>query len=169
MKYIKTYEDVKSESDLHFILCNFLEKIDKSKFKVNHVIYEKGKNYGRSLSFEIIKQGRNTSFWGEKLTRAFTLRITPVNDKKLRSESIKPKIKILLDSIYYTDDDTALTLIDFMTEIFKKYSYFNKKLVSFNNNKNGKYEFYINTSDIENIENDLKDFEFFISSNKYNL
>ena len=169
MKYIKTFEEIKTIDDLHLIICNFLVKIDPSKFKVKRAFYEKGKT-GRSLSFEIIKQGRNTDFWGEELSTVFTIRIHTVTDKKLINEKIKTKIKIVLDSIHmHNDKDTVPVVIDFLKNIFKKYSYFQQDIVNFNNNENGKYEYFINTLNINNIENDLNDFESIITANKYNL
>ena len=171
MKYIKTYESLESESKLHALLCSFLKKIEKtSKFELKTTFYERGeKGTSEALSFNVFKNNRT---WSDKSSPAFSIRVSPVGDKQLRDESVKPKIKVLINSCYYhPDEDTIPFLLKFIKETFRKYSYFMKDDPSYTFGPNAsKTYFFINTSDINNIMGELNDnFEMWMNTQKYNL
>jgi hypothetical protein len=161
MKYLKTYENI--NPDLHELLCNFLDKMKTDEFTVSRYYRERGKN-GYSIALGFINKTFKSSY------ALFTLRVSQVNDKQLRNKLIKNKIKISLDNHKILNwqnsipnKEYILNLIDFITDTFKKYSYFNK-IDTYKN------DFYINTSDIQKIMNVLNnDFDLYVSTKKYNL
>lgn len=172
MKYIKTYEVI-NEPDLYWLLCKFLEKIKTDNFSIIKNFYERTEKKGVALAFlSKYKSDRDV------YEKAFTIRILQVNDKQLRDSDVKPKLKIHLncgyDDTYLKDRPFIVSLEEFIISIFEKYSYFNKKrnmyLYSYTQGNKFSYDFYINTSDIEKIINELNNnFEMFMDTKKYNL
>jgi len=167
MKYIRLFEEienVKTISNLHYELALFLRKFETDEYHVISNFYERGEKNGVALAFQY--KGKK---WGPQTI--FSIRITEVSDNKLKELLIKPKLKIKIDYYEsvtrYVDDGFGFLLRDFISEIFKKYSYFNKFIKQYAN-KIG--NFYINIKDIQNIVNELNEnFELFISTKKYNL
>ena len=167
MKYIKKYESI-DKSSLHFLLCNFLEKIKIGDFSVNRNYYQRGEKHGVAIAFMCkYKSSKTTTH------PVFVIRLLPVNEKQLRDSDVKTKMKVFIDCCYdaYVEDTQFLSsLKDFIVDTFKKYSYFNKKQICYNVAVSFRYDFFIHVSDVEKIMNELNnDFEMYVDSKKYNL
>ena len=160
MKYIKKFESI-DKASLHFLLCNFLEKVKIDDFSVNR------NYYNGAIAFMCkYKSGRTTTY------PIFVIRLLPVNDKQLRDSEVKTKMKVFFDCCYddsFVEDKQFISsLKDFISDTFKKYSYFNKQQICYN--VGIRYDFFIHVSDVEKIMNELNnDFEMYVDSKKYNL
>lgn len=162
MKYIKAYEkigNVETASNLYSELVRFLRKIKEPDYFVVENFFERGmRNKGLALSVQ------HKDRWGPRTV--FTIRIMEVSDNKLKELSIKPKLKILIDYHVY-NDIFGLFLFNFISDAFRKYSYFNKKHNLYTHSTE---DFFINTIDISNIINELnEEYEIYVNVNKYNL
>lgn len=181
MKYLKTFEkydpDLYDPDNGYFkkLLINFLINNKPADFKVSPSFYERDeKDYAIALTNIDARKG----YLYRQDKPVLTIRLLRVNDKKLRDQKTKPKLKISLKTCYDTTGIANKDFVDifilFLCDIFKKYSYFNKvqkyAYVNYNSNKRN-YEYYINTSDIDNIINNLNEFDFEAYKNmkKYNI
>ncbi len=174
MKYLKIFEsfgDSKITNDLRLLLVKFLQKNITNDFLVTPYFNERGVNKGEALALNAILIRKNQIY---NYPAALSIRILPVNDKQLRELPIKTKLKIHLKTCYDTsscaDQEFLNILIAFLVSIFKMNSYFSK---IYHHTIYGKlkqdYDFFINVSDIDNIMNDLKEFEIYKDTSKYNL
>lgn len=170
MRYIKTYEEI--NTDLRVLLCNFLSK--NIPTGVNLIRYHTERDMNKNtvaLALKTFDERKNIPY--RTSVDALVIEICPVNDKQLRKEKIKPKLKVTiipyrLDNL--NEKDFISNLTKFIEDIFKKYSYFYKRTPAYTGyNKLSTTDFYINTSDIENIMSDLEHFEMWVDTNKYNL
>jgi len=176
MKHIKTFENsilppISSESKLHSGLCKFLSTIDSSKFEVKKAFYERGEiNASDALTFNVIKQGVNKN-WDSESSIEFSIRILPVSDKKLREETIRSKLKVTVNSCYYQKNETSISVLNFVKETLKRFCYFQQDFPSYTNSPYAaRTIYYINSSNIDNIEKDLNEnFEYYMDTKKYNL
>ena len=89
MKYIKTYEDL--YPDLRLELVKFLNKNITGDFRVVQNYSERKEKKGEAMALTSTDVRKNVSY--RQNMYVFSVRILPVNDKKLRDKSIKTKIK----------------------------------------------------------------------------
>lgn len=173
MKYIKTYEQISiTQTDLRALLCDFLSKnIPTGINLIRHHTNEPEMNkYSTALALKSYDERKNISY--RSPITALVIETSPVSDKQLRKETIKSKLKITVIPyalINLHEREFISKLTDFIEEIFKKYSYFYKRKPMFRFNRISVNDYYINTSDIDSIMNDLQYFDVWLNSNKYNL
>jgi len=151
---------IKITYKLHNELCVFLEDNKGTEYSVS----PKFNNDITALSFDKI-----SSKWSS--STLFVIKMSFVNDNKLKNDQLKTKFKLTIDTSYTNtkNDEFVFNLIKYLNEIFKSHSYFNKSDKHYNHGYN--YTFFINTSEIDNIIEDLNidNFKIFNDSNKYNL
>lgn len=166
MKYVKTYEELttnlKDTSSLTILLYNFLSnilpdnKIDKIYRRIGH------KPFAEILKIKTYDARKNLQY--RDFLDAFSIECSNLKDKKMKTDENKLKISLLIDDYNIRVSDNSeiiINLIIFLKEVFEKYSYLYKK--------SGKSEYFIKTNDINNIMNDLKEFETWINAKKYNI
>lgn len=142
---------------MHNIFCDFLSKNILDGYEIN-------KNYRiRGYDYLSVSYNKKTQWMKHDVSDPiFILNFKPTKDEKLRKNI--SKIKIHLDVTYqynrkiHTNIDI---LLKFIKDTLFKYSY--NKILDTN--------FFINESYIENIKNDLDefDFELFINAKNFNL
>jgi len=174
MKYIKTFENyynTEYDSDnFKKFLIKFLERVKNNNFTVATSFSERDEEES-AIALKTVDIRKNYSFREDK--PILTIRVLQVNDKKLR-DKLKTKFKIYIKTCYDTtgiaDQEFVDVLIEFLDIIFKKYSYWSKKNWCYNYNKIN-YEYYINTSNINNIIKNLDDVDLELYKNirKFNL
>lgn len=174
MKYIHTFEQV--NDDLKILLYNFLKKVTPPEIEIrNHYFdrYDKDINRnenGSAIALKSFDSRKNMSYRTD--VKVLVIDICPVNDKQLRKERHKTKMKITIisyDLINLNQSDFINELTVFIEEILKKYSYFYKRTPTYRNGKISVNDYFINTFDIENIKNDLEEFDTWSTAKKYNL
>lgn len=175
MKYIKTYEKYDSElydpDNIYFkkLLVEFLQNNIPDDFKVSSSYYERGEDVN-AIALMSVDARKGYAYRHDK--PVLTIRLLRVNDKQLREVKIKPKLKVYIKTCYDivgVDKYFVDIFTSFLCEVFKKYSYFNKERNCAHYPTRRNYEYYINKSDIDNIMEDLKEFEVYKNSLKYNL
>ena len=171
MKYLKTFEGI--NSDLRYLLVDFLQKNKTNNFSVTPNLTVRDKK-SEALSLNSTDARKNRSWLWDNNLIVLSIRISPINDKQLRNAPIKTKLKINFNCAYDTtgvaDQNFLDILIEYLTIIFKKYSYFNKvSHHTYNGKLKQNYELFINVSDIDNIMKDLEDFEMYKDMRKYNI
>ena len=171
MKYIKEFEiydpNLKDPDNAYFqrLLIKFLNRIKTDDFTISTNFYERD-NDKPAIALNSVDARKGYRYKEDK--PVLTIRVLNVSDKQLRKEKTKPKFKILLKTFYdttgITDQNFLNILIEFLNETFTKYSYWNIKRGSF-------YEYFINTSNVDNIENEFDnlDIELYKNMKKYNI
>lgn len=163
MRYIKTFEGlVDKPIFLRLLLVKFLSKTITSPNLLIHTNL-RDRNQLDYVEYITIKDKRYNTI--------FQLNTNYLKDKKSKSDSVKHKQKIRVQLVTYyskpveSDKEFVSLLEEFIIDVFTKHSFFVKKYY-----RNDCHDFYINTSDIDNIMNELNtDFEYYQSMKKYNL
>ena len=175
MKYLKKFEiydpKLKDPDNAYFqrFLIKFLEKIKPGDFIIKTGFYERGED-GSAIAL-IIVDPRKGYYYDKPV---LTIRVLPVIDKKLKGIATKTKFKIYLKTNYDThgisDQYFLDILIEYLNKILRKYSYWNKiDHHNFYGKLKQDYQYFINTDNIDNIVDELNDFEIYLNSKKYNL
>lgn len=178
MKYLKTFEDIHpllydihdiQYDTLKLLIGKWLDKIKPENYSVDYSWFNRG-NKIPSIALNGSLGTRKSSY------PVFTIGFTGVKDKKQRENSKIIKQKVHLDFTYDINSqsdaniDFVNTLRGFLVDIFKRYSYFDKKKDYYWNRNLEMYDYYILTEDIPNIMKDLEnDFEIYSDAKKYNL
>ena len=149
INYIKMYK----------IFCDFLSKNILDGYEIN-------KNFrGRGYDYLCVSYNKKTQWMKhESSDPIFILNFKPTKDEKSRKKISKFKIHLDISYQYNRRIHTNIDiLLNFIKDTILKYSY-NKKLTY-------KNDFFINDSYIEDIKNDLDefDFELFINAKNFNL
>lgn len=171
MRYLKTYEQLNTSSEVKDLLCRFLGK--NIPTGVNLIWHNTERDMNKntvSLALKTYDIRKNISY--RDSVKALVIEICPVNDKQLRPERIKSKLKISIlpyALLNLHEKEFISKITEFIEDVFKKYSYFYKRTPTYKYDRLSINDYYINTSDIDNIMNDLKDFEIWSDTNKYNL
>ena len=180
MKYIKLFEELKN-SDLFILknhICTFLENIKletsrEFRMAVDRSYYDRFDKH--NLNSLALRATYGYTKFGRTDDQLLTVKINNVQDKKQKENSTK--FKITFDFCYDSNRDTAARrstkdfmdgLLYFTTIIFNKYKYYVKKNPY---PENKQLTYFINSSDIQNIIQDLtkENFEFIVNAKKYNL
>lgn len=161
MKYIKIYENFQIDKIYKIYqkfkteLGNILNEYKPMNWKLDYSYQDSSmKNVGLS-----IKHCKN--YHNDLIIKFFE-----VSDKKQRDKEIPEKMKIEIECREKSLTDIT-DIFDILKNTMKKYSYFSKdhKIIYWNCS-----DFYIKTSDMDNILNDLKNnFEIYKDTKKYNL
>lgn len=172
MKYLKKFEkydpNLKDPDNAYvqILIINFLNRIKTDDFAVK-TFYERD-NDKEAIALNIVDNRQGYRYREDK--PVLTIRVLQVTDKKLRNIKTKSKFKIYLNTFYDTtrvaDQIFLDALIEFLKTTFTKYSYWNNDRYN-----SGKYEYFIDTSNIDNIETELNDFdiEVYKSMKKFNI
>ena len=173
MKYLKKFEkynpNLKDPDNAYFQRClfSFLNRIKTDDFALKSGYYEDG-NAHPAIVLNIVDNRQGYRYRKDK--PVLTIRVLQVTDKQLRNIKTKSKFKIYLNTFYDTtrvaDQIFLDALIEFLKTTFTKYSYWNKDRYN-----SGKYEYFIDTSNIDNIETELNDFDIEVYKNmkKFNI
>jgi len=172
MKYIQTYEQL--NIDLRASLYKLLKRISPSDIHIDYYTNNRfDKDIGKNDSALVLRTfdiRKNISYRED--INALVINISQVNDKQLRKERNKPKMKISVipyDIKNSSEKEFITNLTEFIVKTLKTYSYFNKTKITHMNNKLSINDYYINTSDVENILRDLEELDLWLTTKKYNL
>jgi hypothetical protein len=177
MRYLKLFEDIHpllydihhDEPNLRLLIGKWLDKIKPQYYSVDYSYHKNGIKLNDIPSISL-----NGSFRNRRSLPVFSIGVKGVNDKKQINNPKPLKQRVHLDYTYNTigmqNLDFVEHLKEFIVEIFKKYSYFDKKKNDYYRKDMQSYDFYILTADIPNIMKDLEtEFEYYIDAKKYNL
>ena len=168
MKYIKKYEMIYDidDFDINYFIYELGDSIDKIIKDFPLIITKKTTD---SLYLAHGDSRRNSNY---QYYRTFlTIKQYHLKDKKMKDidSSYRQKIRINFvydDNVIYKDKGTALNLINFLKDIFRKNSY-HHQVISWNEKYN---DFFIEKSKIPKILYEIEnDFELFINTSKYNI
>ena len=171
MKYIKEFENIVENPEfLKSILSKFLEKVIASS---TLIIFTRDNNQYQPEYIESVSIRQKRTY-----NNFFQINMNYLKDNKLKLDPVKHKQKVRIQLISYNSGLPSLSenekeiitvLKDFMNDVLTRHSFSSKKSDDWYNHQDS-VDFFINTSEIDNIVKELNnDFEYYQTMKKYNL